>query len=76
MEEKIQIDVEQEQLAAKTRLLFDLASDGLIVLDVNGYILDINSSGHERLGYAKAEMVGKHISQFDTPEFSEQASDT
>ena len=72
MAEKTQIDDKQEKIEAKTRLLFDLANDGLIVLDLNGYILDINNSGHERLGYAKAEMVGKHISQFDAPEFAGQ----
>ena len=72
MSEQIQIDDRQDQMEAMTRLLYDLASDGLLVLDLNGYIIDINRTGHERLGYAKKEMVGKHISLFDSPECAQQ----
>jgi diguanylate cyclase (GGDEF)-like protein/PAS domain S-box-containing protein len=52
------------------RTLFDLATDCLMVLDLNGNIRDINRTGHERLGYTKEEMIGMHITQLDPPEFS------
>jgi len=51
--------------------LYDLANDAIFVLDTDGYILDINRTGHERLGYPKDEMVGKHIGYFNSPESAE-----
>jgi PAS domain S-box-containing protein len=55
---------------SKFRLLFDLANDSFTVLDMQGRIVDINRTGHERLGYAKEEMVGKEIGQFNAPEYA------
>lgn len=52
------------------RDLFDLAADCMLVLGSDGCIKKINHVGHEQLGYTRAEMVGKHISQFISPEFS------
>ena len=52
------------------RDLFDLAADCMLVLGSDGCIKEINHVGHEQLGYTRAEMVGKHISQFISPEFS------
>lgn len=65
-----QIGDVQEQGEARSRILFDLVNDGLLMLDLNGYIIDINTAGHERLGYTRKEMIGKRISQFDPPEFA------
>ena len=48
--------------------LCDLANDAIFVLDKDGYILDVNRAGYERLGYSKQEMVGKHVSQLNSPE--------
>jgi len=53
---------------SKFQLLFDLANDGFHVLDLDGRIVDINRTSYERLGYAKSEMVGKSIGQFNAPE--------
>jgi diguanylate cyclase (GGDEF)-like protein/PAS domain S-box-containing protein len=52
------------------RDLFDLATDCMLILGSDGYIKEINLVGHEQLGYTKAEMVEKHVSQFISPEFS------
>jgi PAS domain S-box-containing protein len=52
------------------RLLFDLAADSMLILGLDGYIKEINRVGHEQLSYTKAEMVGKHISRFISPEFA------
>ncbi len=52
------------------RSLFDLATDCMLVLNEDGCIKEINHSGHTQLGYTKAEMLGKHISQFILPEFA------
>jgi diguanylate cyclase (GGDEF)-like protein/PAS domain S-box-containing protein len=50
------------------RLLFEEATDSKILLSEEGRILDVNHITHERLGYAKAEMLGKLASDFVTPE--------
>lgn len=55
---------------SKFRILFEFANDCLMVLDLDGRIRDINRTGYERLGYTKEEMVGKKVSQFDSPEFA------
>ena len=62
----------EEQAEARSRILFDLANDGLVMLDLYGYIVDINRTGHERLGYTKEQMIGKSISQFEPPEFAKE----
>ncbi|MGA9665205.1 MAG: sensor domain-containing diguanylate cyclase [Gallionella sp.] len=52
------------------RMLFDLAADCLMILDMDGIIRDINLTGHERLGYTKDEMVGMRLADLDPPEFA------
>lgn len=54
----------------KYQTLFDMATDSLVILDLDGYIEDINRAGHERLGYTKEEMVGRCVSALHAPEFS------
>ena len=49
---------ESEQLF---RQLFDNAVDGIFIADKNGKYLDVNLSGCRMLGYARDELVGKHI---------------
>lgn len=61
---------ELQESETKFRMLFESANDCLVILDANGNIVDINRTGHERLGYTKEEMVGKGIAQFDPPEFA------
>ena len=53
----------------KYQILFERAADCLMVLDLDGTIRDINSNGCERLGYTKDEMLGRHITGFNPPEF-------
>ena len=52
------------------RTLFESASDCMLILDMDGRIIDINHSGYEGLGYQKQEMLGRRIGEFDTPEFA------
>ncbi|HEY6093847.1 MAG TPA: PAS domain S-box protein [Gallionellaceae bacterium] len=56
----------------KFRSAFDLIHDSLLVLDQHGHIVDINRTGHERLGYPKEEMLGMHITQLNAPTFDHQ----
>ncbi|HEY5141584.1 MAG TPA: PAS domain S-box protein, partial [Methylococcales bacterium] len=52
------------------RSLFDLAADAMFILGMDGIIREINHVAHDRLGYTKGEMVGKHIGSFILPEFA------
>jgi diguanylate cyclase (GGDEF)-like protein/PAS domain S-box-containing protein len=55
---------------ARYRALFDLAADCLMVLDLDGTILDINRTGLEQRGYTREEIIGMHITRLDPPEFA------
>ena len=70
MAKQARISLERIHNSERFRILFDLANDCLLILDMDGYIIDINCTGHERLGYTKKDMLGKRISEFDSPEFA------
>ncbi len=69
-------DITKRKLAEKNlresesrfRTLFESASDCMLILDMDGRIIDINRTGHERLGYEEHEMLGRRIAEFDAPE--------
>ena len=50
--------------------LFAALSDGVLVVDRQGIILDCNPAFHRRLGYAKDELVGRSLAELDSPEFA------
>ncbi len=54
------------------RTLFDLINDGLLILDLEGYIRELNRTAYERLGYAREELIGCHVSRLYTPEYAER----
>jgi diguanylate cyclase (GGDEF)-like protein/PAS domain S-box-containing protein len=70
MAKQARISLERIHNSERFRILFDLANDCLLILDMDGYIIDINRTGHERLGYTKKDMLGRRISEFDSPEFA------
>jgi diguanylate cyclase (GGDEF)-like protein/PAS domain S-box-containing protein len=48
--------------------LFEGATDSKMLISDDGRILDVNRIAHERLGYAKSEMIGRLVSDFVTTE--------
>lgn len=52
------------------RTLYESAMDGLLLLSLEGRIININEVGHARLGYGKDEMLGRNISEFVSPELA------
>jgi len=52
------------------RLLFDSSTDGIFILDMQGNFVDVNRTAHERLGYARDEMLSMKINELDPPEFA------
>ncbi len=59
-----------EQAMQKFRVLFDSAKDCMLLMTTDGRIMDINPSGHQRLGYTREEMLGRSIAEFDISEFA------
>lgn len=51
-------------------ILFESMNDGIFILDRDGNFLDLNKTAYERLGYTKEEMLAKHVSELDPPEFA------
>ncbi|HUW98070.1 MAG TPA: EAL domain-containing protein [Acidiferrobacter sp.] len=70
--------------SAKNEALLKNASDGIHVLDENGFLLEASNQFCAMLGYSRDEMLGMHVSQWDgikseteqhefvTPKFSTQ----
>uniref|UniRef100_A0A7C6AGJ7 PAS domain S-box protein n=1 Tax=candidate division WOR-3 bacterium TaxID=2052148 RepID=A0A7C6AGJ7_UNCW3 len=56
-----QVDMEKalEQAEEKYRKIFEQSPQGLIILDAEGRIVDVNKKLCELLGYKRSEMVGK-----------------
>lgn len=64
--ESRQLVVGQEDWQARrSDLLLQIASDGIHVLNEQGYLVDMSDSFHEALGYTREEMIGMHVSQWD-----------
>lgn len=72
VEERKRFEVQLRESEEKFRMLFESASDCMLILSMTGQIVDINRIGHEQLGYAKEEMIGQHIADFDSPEFADR----
>lgn len=54
------------------RDVFNQANDGLVILDLEGGIRELNRTAYERLGYTREELIGRHVSQLFMPEFAEK----
>ncbi len=66
--ERKRMERTQRESEEKFRTLFESASDGIIIMSLDGRFLDMNTAAHERLGYTKQEMLGFHITDIDSPE--------
>jgi len=49
------------------RTLFEQANDAVILQDLNGGILDVNERACQLLGYARASLIGMHVSGIVSP---------
>ena len=56
---------------ARYRMLFNSAADSIFIHDLDGTVLEVNQRACERLGYDRAEMLGRSLSEINEPERAE-----
>ncbi len=56
------------------REFFNNSSDEIFVIDLNGYILEVNQICCDSLGYDYDELIGVHFSKIKSPKFIGQVS--
>ena len=49
--------------------LFDMAADAMFILDQDRNIKELNKNAYQQLGYTKADMLGRNISDFIPTEY-------
>jgi PAS domain S-box-containing protein len=67
----------QEQLAESQRnlqTLFDSVSDFLLVIDLQGKLVQVNQVVLQRLGYSEEELLGRHVLQVHPPKCHDEAA--
>jgi two-component system, cell cycle sensor histidine kinase and response regulator CckA len=57
-----------EESERKYRAIVENVTDGLVIHDVKGVILDVNENLCSRLGYSRGELIGAHLSKFASRE--------
>jgi len=61
---------------ARFRKSFDYAASGIVLLDLNGYFMDVNEYFLNMLGYSEHELFGHTIFEFSHSEDSEVVSES
>ena len=59
-----QITLALKQKEEKYRTLIEQASDGIVITDMEGIILEVNKSIQQMIGFADDEMIGYHLTTF------------
>ncbi len=62
-EEKKRKEIEKNLLESEKRfrVMFELSPAGIILLDVNGKVIEVNTSFCKTLGYSREEIIGQNI---------------
>ncbi|MEM5778325.1 MAG: PAS domain S-box protein [Candidatus Aenigmatarchaeota archaeon] len=60
---KNDIDKWLRESEEKYKILFDLASDPIVILDKNGRFVEVNKKVEELLGYSKEDLIGKKFTK-------------
>jgi PAS domain S-box-containing protein len=74
--ERLHAEEAMRRSESNFRRLFDQASDGIFINDVDSRYTDVNAAGCQMLGYTREEIVGKTVADFmpmeDVPRLTEQ----
>lgn len=58
----------------KYQNLFNNTADMILIFDVDGFILDVNAAELQTLGYAREDLIGKHLLDIVAPEYRPQTT--
>ncbi|MFA5403464.1 MAG: PAS domain S-box protein [Ignavibacteria bacterium] len=74
--EKKQAEQSIKESEERFKMLFDKAPLGYQSLDKDGYIIEVNNTWIETLGYSKEEVIGKWFGDFLAPEYANSFKET
>ncbi|HEX6478057.1 MAG TPA: PAS domain S-box protein [Ktedonobacteraceae bacterium] len=67
LETQERFSLAEEQLREKEeqyRSIFEASSDGLYIIDLDGFVVEANPAAHRQLSYTYEELIGMHRSTF------------
>jgi len=67
--EHVQAEEQLREKEAQYRAIFEASTDGLEILDFDGYIVEANPAACKMYGYSYDEMIGLHASALTSPEY-------
>jgi len=73
------LDSEVERLSLsnlRNRLFLQLASDGIHILSVDGFLIEASDSFCRMLGYRREQMIGMHITEWDANFTSDEIAES
>jgi PAS domain S-box-containing protein len=74
--ERMRADEALRKSESNFRRLFDQASDGILISDVDGRYVDVNAAGCQILGYSREDLVGRTMMDIvpmeDIPQLAEE----
>ena len=68
IDERKQAEIALRKSEEKYHSLFEQANDAIIVTDIQGKLVDINSNGCKLLGASQQDLLGMHVTDFIDPE--------
>src|SRR5919199_844767 len=73
--ERVQAEAELREKEAQYRSIFAATTDGLVIIDLNGVIVEINPAFCAMLGYSYDELIGVPYATLFHPDAHQQAAD-
>ncbi|KKM14415.1 hypothetical protein LCGC14_1706350, partial [marine sediment metagenome] len=73
--ERKKAEQELKESEEKFRMIFNNANDAIVIVDLEGKILECNQTTSDRLGYTKEELLLMSPVDFDTPQYAEGVLD-
>ncbi len=67
--ERVQAEERLREKEAQYRSIFESTTDGLLIADEQGYVVEANPAFCAMLGYAHDELVGLHVTAFVHPDY-------
>ncbi|KKM26861.1 hypothetical protein LCGC14_1580490, partial [marine sediment metagenome] len=73
--ERKKADQKLKESEEKFRMLFNNINDAIVIVNMEGKVIECNQTSYERLGYTKEEFLNMTPMDIDTPEYAEGVLD-